>query len=148
MRLSGAVLDESEELKQPLLQDVELVEECLDMEHQVAVPSDLGLTIGEPAHVKLDVPHCVERGLNLGQMVNQALMVVLAPRPPSGWRGRAEVEDVLRTSSIRSCDFFFDFSQRTMSGRRSFASAAWNLSSPLKEDSLSCASSRSYLILR
>ena len=31
----------------------------------------------------------------------------------------------------------FDFSERTISGRRSFASAAWNLSSPLKEDSLS-----------
>ena len=88
-------LDELEEAQQPLLQNVELVEERLDVEYEVAVLGDLLLTVRKPAHVELDVPHRVERGLNLGEVVREQLVVVRASRPLLRRRRRPDLEDVL-----------------------------------------------------
>jgi len=49
------------------------------VELEVAVLGDPRLPVGEPSHVQLDVARCAEGSLNLGRVVHQQLVVVLAP---------------------------------------------------------------------
>jgi len=78
-------LDELQKLHQPLLQDVELVQEGLNVELEVPVLSDPRFAIREFSNVELDVSHRVKRPRNFRGMVHQPLMVPCAPRRLAEW---------------------------------------------------------------
>src|SRR5258708_16546584 len=132
-------LDELEEAQQPLLQDVELVEERLDVEYEVAVLGALLLAVREPAHVELDVPHRVERGLNLGEVVREQLVVVRASCPLLRRRRGAELEDVLVDLRHQEVRLLFRLEPADHGGQRFVHEGRLGLVPPLERGELEFA---------
>src|ERR1700731_4441871 len=93
--LAMLALYEGDEIHEPQLENVQLVQESLDMKLKVAVLFNLRLGVRESPDVELDVPHRVYAPENVVEVVTHHLAVPAARRVFVRRRRRAELEDVL-----------------------------------------------------